>query len=229
MIITIDGPAASGKTTLSRMLAKKLEFYYLSSGLLFRGLAYVLLKKYGYDQEKLKHPKSSDLIDIVDPEHFVYQYDPINQEQLFFDGQNITAHLKDPEISYAASIIAMNPTARHQILKLQHRLAQNNNLIAEGRDLGSEVFPQAEVKFFLTASPEVRAARFAKDQAAKGNIFSLPQALKEIQERDERDITRSVAPLRQPKDAIVIDDSNLTHDQAIAAMMPYIQSFLIPE
>ncbi len=223
MIITIDGPTASGKTTVARMLAKQLGFYYLSSGLLFRGLAYVLVHEYQYQEEQIANPRAEDVTAIVAPNRFIYSYDPSSEEQLSFDGKNITPFLRDKKISDDASRLAMHPAVRNALEQLQHQIADSHNLVAEGRDMGSAVFPQAQIKFYLTASLEVRAQRWRNDQAAKGRKISFAQALEEVHSRDERDMTRLLAPLCTPQGAIIIDDSDLNQEQVLELMEQEIE------
>ena len=218
MIITIDGPAASGKTTIARLLAQRLNYFYLSSGLLFRGLAYVLINEYYYNEEQLLQPREKDLHDVLQPNRFMYTYDAQKQEQLFFDGTNITSLLRDKGISKYASMIATNIPVRNALAVIQYNIANNRDLVAEGRDMGSIIFPKAQIKFFLTASLEVRAKRWQSDQEKKGNKLTLDQAQEEIKSRDERDANRRVAPLCVPNDAIIIDDSMLNKEQVIIMM-----------
>jgi CMP/dCMP kinase len=218
MIITIDGPTASGKTTVARMLAGKLHFYYISSGLLFRGLAYVLVHEYKYGRTQLENPQLADIQRALDPQRFVYQYNAATHEQLFFDNNNITSFLRDSAISTYASLLGTQDSVRTALEKLQHRIADHHNVVAEGRDTGSVIFPHAQIKFYLTASLEVRVARWAKDQQAKGRVITLEQAQAEVQERDERDASRALAPLCIPARAIIIDDSALAQQQVMELM-----------
>lgn len=222
MIITIDGPAASGKTTVARMLAQKLGFYYLSSGLLFRGLAYLLIHEKGYQDQQLIDPRKNDINAVLAPTHFSYHYTPSSGEQLFFNNANITPFLKTENISYYASILALNGLVREALVELQHRLVKEHNVVAEGRDTGSAIFPHADIKFFLTASLTVRAQRYISDQAAKGRIITYEQACHEIEGRDQRDINRALAPLCIPQGALIIDDSVLSKDEVLAMIMAEI-------
>jgi CMP/dCMP kinase len=224
MIITIDGPAASGKSTLARLLAAKLGYYYLSSGLLFRGLAYVLMHEYHYHEEQFNNPREKDIQNAIN--RLEYAYDPREQEQLFFDGKNITLLLRDPQISRYSSILAPHAIVRAALNEWQHRIAASHSLVAEGRDMGSVVFPGAQVKFYLTASLEIRAQRWLKDQQSKGRSLSLAQAQEEIRSRDERDLNRSLAPLCVPQRAIIIDDSDLTKEQALAYILKEVEQAL---
>jgi len=224
MIITIDGPTASGKTTIARMLAQKLGFYYLSSGLLFRGLAYYLVHDFFYTQEQIANPREQDIIKALDPRNFVYLYDQQQGEQLIVNGKNITDELRGQAISQYASILGTNMCVRAALAQLQHHIAQNHDLVAEGRDMGSAIFPHAQIKFFLTASLEVRAARWQKDQNAKGKKISLEEARKEIQTRDERDQGRAVAPLCIPDGALIIDDSEMPQQHVVQEMIQQIKA-----
>jgi len=209
MIVTIDGPTASGKSSVARALAKKLNIYYLATGMLYRAAAYVLIKQAGYAKKNLKNPKPEDLNVYLDPERFQYFYDSAQGEKILFDGQEVTPFLKGSDIDDASSILSANRLVRKALLDMQRSFAKKFDLVAEGRDVGSVVFPNADHKFFLTASVVVRAKRWQADQGRKGNSFSLDQAIEKISQRDERDKNREVAPLVKPSDATLIDNSDL--------------------
>lgn len=221
VIITIDGPTASGKSTVAKRLAEKLGFHFLGTGLMFRGLAYLLIKKSSYDQDALCNPRSEDLSIYLDAERFVY--DLANSGDIFFDKQNITPFLKTSEIDTAASVLSTNGLVRMALLKIQQQCGKQCNLVAEGRDVGSVIFPHAQIKFFLTASPLVRAQRWQVFQAAKGNLFSLEQALEIISVRDERDSSRSLAPLIKAEGAIEIDNSEMNFEETLTKMLSFIK------
>lgn len=223
MIITIDGPTASGKTTVARMLAHTLGYYYLSSGLLFRGLAYALIHEYDYTQQSLAHPQQEDVDRALKEGRFTYHYDAESAEQLFFDGQNIAPLLRSEFISQSASIIATDAYVRHKLIDLQHTIANAHNVVAEGRDMGTIVFPHAQVKFFLTASLDVRATRWQNDRRAHGKIISFQEALHDVQSRDERDMHRSLAPLRIPEGAALIDDSCRPKEEVLKIMIDAVK------
>lgn len=218
MIITIDGPAASGKSTIARALADHYGYYYLNSGLLFRGLAYVLLESGLYIKNTLGKPTAADVDKYLDPELFCYTYTRQDGPCVTFKGQVITPYLKTELIDQGASLVSTNWYVRVKLYDLQHALTQNHSLVTDGRDTGTVVFPNADYKFFITAAVSVRAKRWQADQAKKGAIFSYEQAVKEIEQRDARDSERDQAPLMIPKDAHIIDTSNLTVAQVLEVM-----------
>lgn len=220
MIITIDGPVASGKSSVASALAAQLGFYYLYTGLLYRGIAYVLVKKFGYDREQLKIPREADLQGLM--EQFEYRYEK-GAPQIYYAGANITVFLKSAEIDDFSSLSSADPGVRRAILERQVLMGQRYDLIADGRDMGTVVYPNASCKFFLTASVEVRAQRWQKDQAALGNVLSLEEAIREISERDQRDITRSHSPLRPADDAVIVDNSSYSFEETVALMGELVQ------
>lgn len=225
MIITIDGPVASGKSTVSRMLAHKLGYYYLCSGLLYRALGYLLINKYGYTLETVGNPQAEDIMSCFDSHTFLYQYAPDTQERIVFEGVDITAQLKERFMDKVASIVSVNEEVRNAVTHIQREIASEYNVVTDGRDVGSVVFPRAEYKFFITASVEVRAARWRKDQEKYGNHFSADEAVTIITDRDERDKNRTIAPLIVPESAIVIDTSHLDIEQTIDAMLKHIKNY----
>ncbi len=225
MIVTIDGPVASGKSTVSRLLAQKLGYYYLCSGLLYRALAYLLVHNYGYTLETIADCFSEDIAQCFDEQRFSYHYDEKSRERIFFDNNDITPFLKDGFIDKVTSIVSVNSVVRDAVTLLQHTIASKYNVVTDGRDVGSVVFPHAEVKFFVTASVRVRAERWRKDQEKYGNHFSLDQAIALITDRDDRDRNRSIAPLIIPENAIVIDTSDLTIEQTVACMIQHVKNY----
>jgi cytidylate kinase len=221
MIITIDGPVASGKSTIAQRLAHDLGFYYLYTGLLYRGIAYVLVHQYGYDDVMLKTPKQADVNAVLKAGRLVYRYER-EQAQVWYDEINITPFLKTKEIDATSSISSADPYVRAAILQLQVRIGQEHDIVADGRDMGTVVFPQAVCKFFLTASPEVRAARWQADQLRAGKEYAMAEALQVVSMRDERDTTREHSPLKPALDAIIVDNSSLDIAQTVAYMRQII-------
>ncbi len=223
MIITIDGPTASGKSTVARHLAKSLGYYYIYSGLLFRALAYVLINEHGYKEDDLRNPRVEDLEHSFGPEHFFYQYSDQFQERVFFNEIDITPHLKSSIIDRSSSILSTSKRVRNRIADLQRDIARDYSVVVDGRDAGSVIFPGADLKFFLTASVAVRAERWRQVQAKHGDDFTIDQSIEQINERDNRDRQRSIAPLTVSDDAIMIDNSDLTQQQTFEKMLALVR------
>ncbi len=224
MIVTIDGPAVSGKTTVSRMLAEKLGFYYLGSGLLYRALAYLLRMQRGYTDAAIHAPCPDDIRAVLDPKKFLYTYDSQYQDRIIFQGQVLAmAELRTPAIAHDASLLATDHVVRDALRVVQRAIADNHNLIAEGRDAGSVVFPDADIKFFITASVAERARRFAHDQAARGTVVGFDEAVTLIEQRDDRDKKRTLDPLVIPAGAMVVDTTQLSLETVVAMLEREIQ------
>jgi len=216
MIVTIDGPAASGKSTIGRMIAKHLGYYYLYSGLLFRALAYLLVNKQVYKEDNLRNPHADDVGIYLDPERLLYHYDDQFQERIFFDGVDITPHLKNRFIDKMASILSTNKPVRKLLANLQRHIARKyDDIVVDGRDVGSVVFPDATVKFFLTAPLELRAERWRQQQAEISKNFSHEQAMEIVSERDKRDEAREADPLVIPDDALIVDNSYMSLEETL--------------
>jgi cytidylate kinase len=222
VIITIDGPAASGKSTIAAMLAQKLGMYYVSTGLLYRSLGYILVHCFKYDREQLIAPSIDDVQQCLEENNLIYDYTSSTGASVFFKGENITPYLKTKDIDVAASLVSADKDVRQELLKFQRSFAKKNSVVMEGRDIGSVIFPDADFKFFITAQPEVRAARWREDQSHKGSQFTAQESLRIITERDTRDRERKASPLKVPEKAIVIDTSNLTIEEALQEILSYI-------
>ncbi len=226
MIITIDGPSASGKSTIGRKLAKRLGYYYVYSGLLFRALAYLLIHERGYKEDDLHNSRAEDIEYCFDPEQFYYQFNDQFQERVFFQEIDITPHLKISFIDKMSSILSTNKRVRERIAAVQRDIARDYSVVVDGRDAGSVVFPAADIKFFLTASVEIRSERWRQEQIKIGNDYSREEAIEKINERDQRDRERELAPLIIPDDAIVVDNSQITVDQTVEKMLSLIETNL---
>ncbi len=222
MIITIDGPTASGKSTAARLLAEELGFYYIASGLFYRALAYLLITKAQYKVADLYHPKTHDIGNFLDPKKLIYTYDNIHREQVSYDGVILTPYLKTKELDQASSMVSTNPQVRDYFLKVQRNIAQTNNIVIDSRDAGSIVFPHAEFKFYVTAAIDIRSKRWQKDQEKKGIKISLDEAQQELITRDKRDMEREYAPLIVPKDAVIIDSSSMNPQELVGVMKEHI-------
>lgn len=226
MIITIDGPTASGKSSIGRALAKHLDYYYVNSGLFYRAVAYLLITKKGYELEGVAHARLEDVQECLDPKRFRYEYHPATKEHVFFDGVEITPFLKDSVIDQGASMCSTDIRVREEINTFMRHLGEQSNLVLDGRDAGTVVFPRAEIKFFLTATLAVRARRWIIAQLKLGHAYTPAQAIILISERDDRDRTREVAPLRIPDDAFIIDNSKMTRAQTLSYMLLLIKQKL---
>lgn len=224
MIITLDGPAASGKSTVARLVAHSLGFYHLNSGLLYRAVTYILLDVFKYDQKKLKAVVEGDLKMCVDQDKLVYEYDQQEGPRVFYNGKIITPFLKTPEIDRAVSLISPQKHVRETLSMLQRALAKQHDIVVEGRDVGSVVFPDAQYKFYLTASLKVRAGRWQLYQSKKGISCSFENAQETLNLRDTRDKDRSISPLVIPTGAIVIDNTDLSLDETVAEVLKFIKN-----
>lgn len=224
MIITIDGPTASGKSTVAQALAGKLGCYYLNTGLLYRACAYLLMRECKYDMACFDDPQEKDLQQVLDPKRLVYTYDARLGAKVLFDECDITQHLKTPEISKGASVLGVHPMVRDYLLSFQQQLGQENSLVAEGRDTGSIVFPNADVKFYIFADITTRAQRWLDDLTRKNKPVSFDEVVAMIAERDKRDKERDTAPLVVPEGAFVIDNTHLTFEQTVEALFEHIKN-----
>lgn len=202
MIITIDGPAASGKSTTAKLLAEMLKFNYLSTGLLYRAVAYLLLRNNRNINDQLMQ-KDLDFINDIK-----YEFNG-NNPKISFKHEDITSNLYNNLLDQAASIISKNPLVREKLLVIQRNVANSYSIVADGRDCGTVVFPNADYKFYLTANVEVRANRMKQDLARKNLQMDIEEIKKSLIERDKRDMERSIAPLRIPEGGIIIDNSNM--------------------
>jgi cytidylate kinase len=224
MIITIDGPVASGKSTLAKELAKKLNFYYLYSGYLYRSLGYLLHKHQNYTAETVEYASKADVDKYLDPNRFVYKYSAQDGVNIFFDELEITPFLKEPLVDRLSSYVSRNLYVRDSIVDMQRHLASQQTTVLEGRDGGSIVFPYADYKFFLTARPEIRAQRWRDMQRKKGNEFSLEKSLYRISERDASDMHRKHSPMVIPKNSIVVDNSDFTQEETLHHILKLLES-----
>lgn len=221
MIITLDGPCGSGKSTLAQLLARRLNFFYMNSGYLYRSLVYILITEFGYDHNKLYNPDLHDICLILDKNNFVYQYaDGVTK--IFFKGREITDYLKMSAISHGASIIAVHSYVRNQVVPLQQYFGMIHNLVTDGRDCGTEIYPDAQFKFYVTAASEIRAQRLQADLEKTGIHVDFQEALEMTLSRDERDINRLVSPLKKAHDAIEIDTSDKSIHQILDLLMTII-------
>lgn len=215
LLITIDGPAGAGKTTVSRALAERLGYRYIDTGALYRGVAYEVSRR-GIDPQN-----DNELRDLC---HQLQLSFVTNEKglRLYSDKTDISDDIRTPEISMLASAVSAKSVVRQYLLEVQRDIGRQKAAVFEGRDMGTVVFPHAEIKFFLDASPEIRALRrFRESDTQSGQ--SLQEVQKDMQQRDTNDSTRRLAPLRPADDAICIDSNELSVEKVVDLMLSHVE------
>lgn len=210
--IAIDGPAGAGKSTIAKLVAKELGFIYVDTGAMYRGLAVHFLKKgiVPGEVEKIEAACEDAKVELG------YEN---GVQQVYLNGENITSQLREEAVGNMASVSSAVPAVRAKLLDLQRNLAKEKDVVMDGRDIGTNVLPNADVKVYLTASVECRAMRRFKELEGKGEACDFEQIRQDIQERDERDMTREIAPLKQAEDATLIDSSEMGIDDVVKAII----------
>ena len=215
--IAIDGPAGAGKSTIARKLAAELGYHYVDTGAIYRTVAYF------FDLWGVA-PKDIDGIQrYIDELTVGLFYDEEGLQHMLMNGMDVTDDIRTQEIGQKASISAAHPIVREMLLDMQRDVAQEYDVIMDGRDIGSVVLPKATVKIFLTASPEVRAQRRTQELKAKGQKANYEMVLKEIQQRDYQDTHRQVAPLKMTRDSIKVDTSDMTLEQVVSTIRDIVR------
>jgi cytidylate kinase len=207
LIIAIDGPVGSGKSTLARRVAQMLGYVYVDTGAMYRALALKALRRglaFDGNDENLVLLARETRIDLRAED---------GTQRVFLDHEDVTTAIRTPEVSQAASRIAVNPGVRHVLVAEQRRAGEQGGVVMEGRDIGSVVFPDAQLKIFLTASPETRAERRWREHQQKGDTIDLRRTLEEIRERDRRDQGRTTSPLVRASDAVVVDSTAMEPEE----------------
>ncbi|MCK4517659.1 (d)CMP kinase [Candidatus Babeliales bacterium] len=233
MIITIDGPVASGKSSVAKALAKELGFYYLYTGLLYRAVAYLLIKENGGDfAQGLAHEwlATSEVEFIKDICYDYGEESGNSRPYIFYKNEEITEHLYDRSLEQPASIVSANKYVRAGLLETQRNIGKKYDIVADGRDCGSVVFPEADYKFYLTADVDVRVRRLLLDKkrhilakSIQAEEKTSQLAKEELERRDKRDREREVAPLVIPEGAIVVDNSKLSQLETINKFLACIK------
>ena len=213
--VAIDGPAGAGKSTLARRLAADFGYIYVDTGAMFRTIGLYALRAG-------KDPKDNEAVNALLP-NITLEFAFIEGEQhIYLDGEDVSTAIRTEEVGMAASAVGANPAVRAFLLEMQRDMARTQNILMDGRDIGTVVLPNATVKIFLTASPEARATRRWKEYQQKGIDTPYEDVLADVKQRDYQDTHRAAAPLKQADDAVLLDTSELNFEQSFEAMKKMI-------
>lgn len=209
--VAIDGPAGAGKSTVAKRVAKELGFIYVDTGAMYRALAVYFLKQ-GLKPEEAERIASACKEAVV-----TISYEE-GMQQVYLNGENVTSLLRTEEVGNMASVSSAVPEVRAQLLELQRELAKSQDVVMDGRDIGTNILPNADVKVYLTASVETRAKRRYLELTEKGVACNLDEIAHDIEERDTRDMNREIAPLKQAEDAVYVDSSDMSIEEVVSAI-----------
>lgn len=214
--IAIDGPAGAGKSTIAKKIAKKLGYIYVDTGAMYRAMALYLLR------EKIT-PADTDAIDIKCREADISIGYENGEQIVYLNGENVNGLIRTEEVGNMASASSPNPNVRKKLVELQQKLAASKDVVMDGRDIGTCVLPDAQVKVYLTADSRVRAERRYRELTEKGVTCDLDTIEKDIIERDHQDMTREISPLMQAEDATLVDSSGMTIDEVVELIISLVQ------
>ena len=214
--VAIDGPAGAGKSTVAKMISKEMNFIYVDTGAMFRAIGIYFLRNNVSPEDNAAVAEAVKKIDVG----IVYEN---GAQQVLLNGENVTGELRTQEVGDMASRASVNPDVRNALLELQRKLARENDVVMDGRDIGTVVLPQADLKIYLTASSRIRAERRVGELKEKGIEADLDVTEKEIIERDNRDMNREVAPLKQADDAILVNTDDMDAETVCKTIMDYIK------
>ena len=217
LIIAIDGPSGAGKSTLAKRLAKDLKFIYLDTGAMYRALALKVLR------QAVDLDDDNRIGRLIDETEIELRHRAGTLEVLL-DGEDVSGQIRTPAVSQMASKVSALKKVRDRMLVLQRAMGQRGSVVAEGRDIGTVIFPQAEVKIYLDASPKERARRRCQELAVAGRQVDFQETLREIEERDKRDSERDIAPLRKAEDALLVDSSSVDAEQVALLVLKQIKN-----
>ena len=210
--IAIDGPAGAGKSTIARRIAGEMGYYYVDTGAIYRTVAYFM------DLLGIS-PKDADGVErYIDELTINIEYDENGLQHMIMNGMDVTGDIRTQDISQKASLISAQPVVREVLLDMQREVARQHNVVMDGRDIGTVVLPDADVKIFLTASAEVRAKRRTDELIAKGQPADFNRILQEIQQRDYQDTHRAIAPLKMAKESVKVDTSDMTIEEVVSTI-----------
>ncbi len=215
-VITIDGPAGAGKTSIAKIVSRKLGYNYIDTGAMYRAISWKAFR------EKIDLKAKEDLIKMVRDTKIELK-NRAGMVRVHLDGKDVTNKIRSKRLAEGASILATIPEVREQLVKIQRRLGSSGGIVVEGRDIGTVVFPRADYKFYLDASIKERALRRYRELKAKGEEGELAELKKAIRSRDKRDRTRGVAPLKIARDAIVIDSTDMSKKEVVEFILKRIQ------
>lgn len=216
MIIALDGQSGTGKSTLSKLVAKKLGFKYLNTGMIYRAVTYYFVKN------NILPNDINEITNALSNINIYIKFDNDNQ-MVYVDNQDITPYVSSQEVQRNVSLYSQIFSIREKITEIQRVFAQNNNIVVEGRDIGTHVFPNADYKFFVTCNIEIRAKRRLDDLVKSGQNITLDEVVNSLKNRDYIDTTREFSPLKRADDAIDIDTSNSTIDESVNEIIEYIR------
>ena len=215
--IAIDGPAGAGKSTIARRVAKELSFIYVDTGAMYRAMALYLLRK------EVNKDDTDQIGNICQDAEISIEYQ--NGEQIvLLNDENVNSYLRTEEVGNMASVSSAVPRVREKLLSLQRKLARDMSVVMDGRDIGTTILPDADVKIYLTASSLTRAKRRYLELQEKGTVYNLDEIQNDIEERDQRDMNREISPLRQAEDAVLVDSSDLTIQQVVDRILQIFRS-----
>ena len=215
--IAIDGPAGAGKSTIARRVAKELSFIYVDTGAMYRAMALYLLRR------EVNKDDTEQIGNICQDAEISIEYQ--NGEQIvLLNDENVNSYLRTEEVGNMASVSSAVPRGREKLLSLQRKLARDMSVVMDGRDIGTTILPDADVKIYLTASSLTRAKRRYLELQEKGTVCNLDEIQKDIEERDQRDMNREISPLRQAEDAVLVDSSDLTIQQVVDRILQIFRS-----
>lgn len=210
--VAIDGPAGAGKSTIAKLVAKEKGYIYVDTGAMYRGLAIHFLDK------GIRKGETEKVIEACKDAEVTIAYED-GVQHVYLNGKDITARLRNEEVGNMASVTSAIPEVRKKLLELQQNLAKTQDVIMDGRDIGTCVLPDADVKIYLTASVETRAKRRYQELLEKGEPCNLEEIAHDIEERDNRDMNREIAPLKQADDAVLVDSSDMTIEEVVQTIV----------
>ena len=212
--VAIDGPAGAGKSTIAKLVAKEKGYIYVDTGAMYRALAIHFLEK------KVSAEETDQVVAACKDAEVTIVYEE-GVQQVYLNGKNVTGQLRTEEVGNMASKTSAIPEVRAKLLELQRGLARSSDVIMDGRDIGTNILPDADVKIYLTASVETRAKRRFDELTERGELCDLEEIKKDIRERDARDMNREIAPLKQAEDAILVDSSNMGISEVVDTICRY--------